>query len=192
MCAFVLLGAIAATVFIAFILALYAVLWKCMVSPPQRYTTDTSRSTFHVSSYWHSDLVFTCLLGSHAWTLNVNLTSHDFPPTYIILCCCGCHVSTPVCFTFRKHSRVRVRIQQRHAAWRRTSRFRLFSRSFGILRVWTATPRSFLQRYYLLVTSGASKLQIMWNTCLSGQSALPCFVAVFSMNSALLRESADQ
>ncbi|XP_045889927.1 uncharacterized protein sb:cb288 isoform X2 [Micropterus dolomieu] len=29
-------GAIAATVFIAFILALYAVLWKCMVSPPQR------------------------------------------------------------------------------------------------------------------------------------------------------------
>lgn len=31
-----LLGAIAATVFIAFLLALYAVLWKCMVSPPQR------------------------------------------------------------------------------------------------------------------------------------------------------------
>ncbi|XP_033973855.1 uncharacterized protein sb:cb288 isoform X2 [Trematomus bernacchii] len=29
-------GAIAATVFIAFLLALYAVLWKCMVSPPQR------------------------------------------------------------------------------------------------------------------------------------------------------------
>ncbi|XP_041793520.1 uncharacterized protein sb:cb288 [Chelmon rostratus] len=29
-------GAIAATVFIAFFLALYAVLWKCMVSPPQR------------------------------------------------------------------------------------------------------------------------------------------------------------
>ncbi|XP_039659475.1 uncharacterized protein sb:cb288 isoform X3 [Perca fluviatilis] len=27
-------GAIAATVFIAFLLALYAVLWKCMVSPP--------------------------------------------------------------------------------------------------------------------------------------------------------------
>ncbi|KAM6943893.1 uncharacterized protein PEZ65_001817 isoform 2-T2 [Lycodopsis pacificus] len=29
-------GAIAATVFIALLLALYAVLWKCMVSPPQR------------------------------------------------------------------------------------------------------------------------------------------------------------
>ncbi|XP_054467246.1 uncharacterized protein sb:cb288 isoform X2 [Anoplopoma fimbria] len=29
-------GLIAATVFIAFLLALYAVLWKCMVSPPQR------------------------------------------------------------------------------------------------------------------------------------------------------------
>ncbi|XP_041855250.1 uncharacterized protein sb:cb288 [Melanotaenia boesemani] len=29
-------GAIAATVFIAFLLALYAVLWKCMMSPPQR------------------------------------------------------------------------------------------------------------------------------------------------------------
>ncbi|XP_071774647.2 uncharacterized protein LOC139926741 [Centroberyx gerrardi] len=29
-------GAIAAAVFIAFLLALYAVLWKCMVSPPQR------------------------------------------------------------------------------------------------------------------------------------------------------------
>ncbi|XP_040928060.1 uncharacterized protein sb:cb288 isoform X2 [Betta splendens] len=29
-------GAIAATVFITFLLALYAVLWKCMVSPPQR------------------------------------------------------------------------------------------------------------------------------------------------------------
>ncbi|KAM9392332.1 uncharacterized protein KZ484_003799 isoform 2-T2 [Pholidichthys leucotaenia] len=29
-------GAIAATVFIAFLLAFYAVLWKCMVSPPQR------------------------------------------------------------------------------------------------------------------------------------------------------------
>ncbi|XP_073323055.1 uncharacterized protein [Pagrus major] len=29
-------GAIAATLFIAFILALYTVLWKCMVSPPQR------------------------------------------------------------------------------------------------------------------------------------------------------------
>ncbi|XP_065805051.1 uncharacterized protein sb:cb288 isoform X2 [Labrus bergylta] len=29
-------GAIAATLFIAFLLALYAVLWKCMVSPPQR------------------------------------------------------------------------------------------------------------------------------------------------------------
>ncbi|XP_068167196.1 uncharacterized protein sb:cb288 [Antennarius striatus] len=29
-------GAIAAAVFIAFILALYTVLWKCMVSPPQR------------------------------------------------------------------------------------------------------------------------------------------------------------
>lgn len=32
----VLLGAIAASVFIAFLLVLYAVLWKCMVSPPQR------------------------------------------------------------------------------------------------------------------------------------------------------------
>ncbi|XP_071339591.1 uncharacterized protein [Trachinotus anak] len=32
-------GAIAATVFIAFLLALYAVLWKCMVSPPQRKHT---------------------------------------------------------------------------------------------------------------------------------------------------------
>ncbi|XP_068995046.1 uncharacterized protein [Embiotoca jacksoni] len=29
-------GAIAATVFIAFLLGLYAVLWKCMVSPPPR------------------------------------------------------------------------------------------------------------------------------------------------------------
>ncbi|KAM8885920.1 uncharacterized protein AB9W97_013297 [Spinachia spinachia] len=29
-------GAIAATVFIALLLALYAVLWKCMVSPPRR------------------------------------------------------------------------------------------------------------------------------------------------------------
>ncbi|KAM9360856.1 uncharacterized protein ABDE67_001484 [Symphorus nematophorus] len=29
-------GAIAATVFIAFLLGLYTVLWKCMVSPPQR------------------------------------------------------------------------------------------------------------------------------------------------------------
>ncbi|KAK6306114.1 uncharacterized protein sb:cb288 [Coregonus clupeaformis] len=29
-------GAIAAAVFIGFVLALYAVLWKCMVSPPQR------------------------------------------------------------------------------------------------------------------------------------------------------------
>ncbi|XP_049908113.1 uncharacterized protein sb:cb288 [Epinephelus moara] len=29
-------GAIAATVFIVFLLGLYAVLWKCMVSPPQR------------------------------------------------------------------------------------------------------------------------------------------------------------
>ncbi|XP_074495380.1 uncharacterized protein LOC141769833 [Sebastes fasciatus] len=29
-------GAIAATVFIVFLLALYAVLWKCMVSPPKR------------------------------------------------------------------------------------------------------------------------------------------------------------
>ncbi|KAG7489737.1 hypothetical protein JOB18_019180 [Solea senegalensis] len=29
-------GLIAATVFIALLLALYAVLWKCMVSPPQR------------------------------------------------------------------------------------------------------------------------------------------------------------
>ncbi|KAJ8005910.1 hypothetical protein DPEC_G00122800 [Dallia pectoralis] len=29
-------GTIAAAVFIGFILALYAVLWKCMVSPPQR------------------------------------------------------------------------------------------------------------------------------------------------------------
>ncbi|KAM7018060.1 uncharacterized protein LKV04_001562 [Tautogolabrus adspersus] len=29
-------AAIAATLFIAFLLALYAVLWKCMVSPPQR------------------------------------------------------------------------------------------------------------------------------------------------------------
>ncbi|XP_060927234.1 uncharacterized protein sb:cb288 [Limanda limanda] len=29
-------GAIAAAVFITFLLALYAVLWKCMVSPPQR------------------------------------------------------------------------------------------------------------------------------------------------------------
>ncbi|XP_034152595.1 uncharacterized protein sb:cb288 isoform X2 [Esox lucius] len=29
-------GAIAAAVFIGFILALYTVLWKCMVSPPQR------------------------------------------------------------------------------------------------------------------------------------------------------------
>ncbi|XP_075994711.1 uncharacterized protein LOC142989172 [Genypterus blacodes] len=29
-------GAVAAAVFIAFLLALYAVLWKCMVSPPQR------------------------------------------------------------------------------------------------------------------------------------------------------------
>ncbi|XP_040899183.1 uncharacterized protein sb:cb288 isoform X2 [Toxotes jaculatrix] len=29
-------GLIAATVFIAFLLALYAILWKCMVSPPQR------------------------------------------------------------------------------------------------------------------------------------------------------------
>uniref|UniRef100_UPI0037E8C0AF uncharacterized protein isoform X1 n=1 Tax=Semicossyphus pulcher TaxID=241346 RepID=UPI0037E8C0AF len=29
-------GAIAATVFIAFLLGLYAILWKCMVSPPQR------------------------------------------------------------------------------------------------------------------------------------------------------------
>ncbi|KAM4576189.1 uncharacterized protein PAE49_006406 [Odontesthes bonariensis] len=29
-------GAIAATVFIAFLLALYAVLWKCMMSPPKR------------------------------------------------------------------------------------------------------------------------------------------------------------
>ncbi|KAM3610506.1 uncharacterized protein V6R79_004876 [Siganus canaliculatus] len=29
-------GAIAAAVFIAFLLGLYAVLWKCMVSPPQR------------------------------------------------------------------------------------------------------------------------------------------------------------
>ncbi|XP_042277600.1 uncharacterized protein sb:cb288 isoform X2 [Thunnus albacares] len=29
-------GLIAATVFITFLLALYAVLWKCMVSPPQR------------------------------------------------------------------------------------------------------------------------------------------------------------
>nr|XP_046243967.1 uncharacterized protein sb:cb288 isoform X2 [Scatophagus argus] len=29
-------GAIAATVFISFLLALYAVLWKCMVSPPKR------------------------------------------------------------------------------------------------------------------------------------------------------------
>ncbi|KAG7221400.1 hypothetical protein INR49_017276 [Caranx melampygus] len=29
-------GAIAATVFITLLLALYAVLWKCMVSPPQR------------------------------------------------------------------------------------------------------------------------------------------------------------
>ncbi|XP_059193697.1 uncharacterized protein sb:cb288 isoform X5 [Centropristis striata] len=29
-------GAIAATVFIAFLLGLYAILWKCMVSPPPR------------------------------------------------------------------------------------------------------------------------------------------------------------
>ncbi|XP_042344970.1 uncharacterized protein sb:cb288 [Plectropomus leopardus] len=29
-------GAIAATLFIVFLLGLYAVLWKCMVSPPQR------------------------------------------------------------------------------------------------------------------------------------------------------------
>ncbi|KAM4615738.1 uncharacterized protein ACJ7VT_008756 [Polymixia lowei] len=29
-------GAIAAAVFITFLLSLYAVLWKCMVSPPQR------------------------------------------------------------------------------------------------------------------------------------------------------------
>lgn len=29
-------GAIAAAVFIGFVLGLYAVLWKCMVSPPQR------------------------------------------------------------------------------------------------------------------------------------------------------------
>ncbi|XP_047446982.1 uncharacterized protein sb:cb288 [Mugil cephalus] len=29
-------GLIAATVFITFLLALYAVLWKCMVSPPRR------------------------------------------------------------------------------------------------------------------------------------------------------------
>ncbi|XP_062418254.1 uncharacterized protein sb:cb288 [Pungitius pungitius] len=29
-------GAIAATVFIALLLALYAVLWKCLVSPPLR------------------------------------------------------------------------------------------------------------------------------------------------------------
>ncbi|XP_036954464.1 uncharacterized protein sb:cb288 isoform X2 [Acanthopagrus latus] len=29
-------AAIAATLFIAFILALYTVLWRCMVSPPQR------------------------------------------------------------------------------------------------------------------------------------------------------------
>ncbi|CAG07820.1 unnamed protein product [Tetraodon nigroviridis] len=29
-------GAIAATVFIIFLLLLYAVLWKCMVSPPKR------------------------------------------------------------------------------------------------------------------------------------------------------------
>ncbi|TMS04113.1 hypothetical protein E3U43_001002 [Larimichthys crocea] len=34
-------GAIAATVFIAFLLALYAVLWKCMVSPPQRHKENT-------------------------------------------------------------------------------------------------------------------------------------------------------
>lgn len=31
-----LIAAIAATLFIAFILALYTVLWRCMVSPPQR------------------------------------------------------------------------------------------------------------------------------------------------------------
>ncbi|XP_002663231.1 uncharacterized protein sb:cb288 [Danio rerio] len=29
-------GAIAAAVFIAFLLALYTVLWKCMISPPKR------------------------------------------------------------------------------------------------------------------------------------------------------------
>ncbi|XP_037832256.1 uncharacterized protein sb:cb288 [Kryptolebias marmoratus] len=29
-------GAVAATVFIAFLLSLYAVLWKCMMSPPRR------------------------------------------------------------------------------------------------------------------------------------------------------------
>ncbi|XP_068594912.1 uncharacterized protein sb:cb288 [Brachionichthys hirsutus] len=29
-------GAIAAALFIAFVLVLYTVLWKCMVSPPQR------------------------------------------------------------------------------------------------------------------------------------------------------------
>lgn len=36
LCVCVCLGAIAATVFIIFLLALYAVLWKCMVSPPKR------------------------------------------------------------------------------------------------------------------------------------------------------------
>ncbi|XP_034728947.1 uncharacterized protein sb:cb288 [Etheostoma cragini] len=36
-------GAIAATVFIAFLLALYAVLWKCMVSPPQRKHSKVRR-----------------------------------------------------------------------------------------------------------------------------------------------------
>ncbi|TWW60114.1 hypothetical protein D4764_05G0002040 [Takifugu flavidus] len=34
-------GAIAATVFIIFLLALYAVLWKCMVSPPKRKKRKT-------------------------------------------------------------------------------------------------------------------------------------------------------
>ncbi|XP_040010253.1 uncharacterized protein sb:cb288 isoform X3 [Xiphias gladius] len=46
-------GAIAATVFIAFLLALYAVLWKCMVSPPQRkHRKDKQISPSALSSAW--------------------------------------------------------------------------------------------------------------------------------------------
>lgn len=120
-CVFVLLGAIAATVFIAFILALYAVLWKCMVSPPQRYTTDTSITFFPPTAsmwfHWHSDLVnfylFTCLLVSRVWTLYPSSWMKDKShltwsalsfPLHIRLCYSSCHVSTPVCVSLSENT----------------------------------------------------------------------------------------
>lgn len=67
-------------------------------------------------------------------------TSHELHFFHFILNCVTVVLSckqTCLCFTFRKHSKVRVRIQQRNSAWRLASGFCLFSRSFWILMVWT-------------------------------------------------------